>query len=104
VQYRRVPAAELRKVFRDSGIEKQVLEGKLLHRVEANGHPSPPLADEPICTRSQIVVYFDANKQKVCKIHRYLRKDGTLGASGLPDPKLVRVSDDLTYLLRESDP
>jgi hypothetical protein len=27
--------------------------------------------------------------RKVAMVHRYLRMDGTLGASGMPDPKKV---------------
>ncbi len=45
------------------------------------------MAGEPVCTRSQLVTYFDADGERVAIVHQYLRQDGTLGASGLPDPK-----------------
>ncbi len=40
-----------------------------------------------MCTRSQLITYFDADGRRVAIVHQYLRRDGTLGASGLPDPK-----------------
>ena len=42
--------------------------------------------------RSQVVSYFDrAVRVAIC--HRYVLPDGTLGASGRPDPKWLRVGD-----------
>lgn len=41
---------------------------------------------------SQRVEYWEADQGalvKVAVVHRYLRPDGTLGASGKPDPKRV---------------
>lgn len=53
-------------------------------------HPSPPAASEPFCTWSQEVSYIDpTTNEEVARAHRYLRPDGTIGASGLPDPKRV---------------
>lgn len=44
----------------------------------------------PAGTRSQILHYYTPDlKSKVAIVHRYLRPDGTLGASGMPDPKQV---------------
>ena len=44
----------------------------------------------PPGTRSQIIRYFKG-RQWVLEVHQYLRPDGTLGASGLPDPKRLRM-------------
>jgi hypothetical protein len=49
-------------------------------------HPARPKAKEPFCTRSQIISYV-AGGVEIARAHRYLRPDGTLGASGKPDPK-----------------
>ena len=52
-------------------------------------HPSPPRADEPICTRSQIIAYLDAEGRRVAVVHQFVRQDGSIGASGRPDPKML---------------
>jgi hypothetical protein len=60
--------------------------------MESDGTPSPDVP-EPPGTRSQIVSYWEVvggNLQKVALAHRYMRPDGSLGASGFPDPKQVR--------------
>ena len=41
----------------------------------------------PPCTLSQIVKYLDASGRPVAVVHQYLLANGTLGASGRPDPK-----------------
>jgi len=61
-------------------------------------HPSPPLAGEPVCTHSQIVSYRNAADQEVARVHQYLRRDGTIGLSGLPDPKWLLV-DGILYMV-----
>lgn len=63
-----------------------------------DNHPSPPLADEPICTKSQILGYFDQNGKEVARAHQYLRTDGAIGAKGKPDPKRV-LHDGVIYYL-----
>ena len=74
-------------MFNQGGYERRVAEGELVARVLANGHPTPPRAPEPICTRSQMVGYFDVRNRKIAEVHQYVRPDGTIGASGRPDPK-----------------
>ena len=63
------------------------LSGEPTTEVRRDRHPSQPRAGEPVCTRSQLVTYVDVQGQRVAIVHQYLRQDGTLGASGLPDPK-----------------
>ncbi len=67
------------------------MAGALLEVVTSEGTPRPE-AKEPPGTRSQRVEYWEPAEGRLCKvatIHRYLRPDGTLGASGKPDPKRV---------------
>lgn len=61
--------------------------GTLTIQLKADKHPSAPAASEPFCTRSQAVGYFDAEGRQIAVVHQYLRQDGSLGASGRPDPK-----------------
>ncbi len=66
----------------------------------ANNHPSSPRAKEPICTRSQYIIYVNNKGQKVAGVHQYLRPNGKLGASGRPDPKELFVNG-ILYLLEK---
>lgn len=59
-------------------------------------HSSPrTLADgEPVA--SQTVAYLDHLGTKVAVVHQYIRPDGSVAASGLPDPKDL-VVDGMEY-------
>jgi hypothetical protein len=89
----RVTQEELRRLFNEHYLDR-INAGEIQVRVlrGAERHPSPILADEPYCTRSQEISYIDpGTNEEVARAHRYLRPDGTIGASGLPDPKRVSV-------------
>lgn len=77
----------LRRMFNKGRYWQRAQSGALRQRIRRNGHPSPPLAPEPVCTRSQTVSYLDNSGREVALVHQYVRSDGTLGASGKPDPK-----------------
>jgi len=59
-------------------------------------HRSPET--EPICTSSQVVIYWDSQGNPVAMVHQYLRPDGTIGGSGKPDPKWIVVDDKVLAL------
>lgn len=80
---------ELRQRFAAAAVLERVQKGELRAKVRKERHPSPPAAPVPFCTRSQVLQYLDASGALVAVTHRYLRPDGTLGASGLEDPKLL---------------
>ncbi len=75
----------------------------MVARLKKNGHPSPAPAREPFCTRSQILEYFDTAGTKLAIVHRYLRPDGRIGASGRPDPKVFLDGDTLYVLVPDLD-
>jgi len=84
----RVNVTELRKRFNLGRYwERTQAGGDITAVVEHERHPSLPLANEPFCTRSQEVSYYDKDGNEVARVHQYLRKDGTIGLSGKPDPK-----------------
>jgi len=77
-------------------------------------HPSNNQANEPFCTRSQAidVEHIDGHCRTV--VHLYKRTDGTIGASGRPDPfsffelhgelfKLTRLQEDSARIEEGSD-
>ncbi|MDP2674350.1 MAG: hypothetical protein Q8Q00_05525 [Dehalococcoidia bacterium] len=49
-------------------------------------------------TRSQVLRYLDAEGQWLVEVHQYLRPDGTLGGSGTPDPKRLRLEDKIVVV------
>jgi hypothetical protein len=86
----RVTFSELRDVF-NTHVLPQIRRSELLEVIASEGTPNPA-AEEPPGTRSQRVEYWGTDGGRLVKvavIHRYLRPDGSLGASGLPDPKRV---------------
>lgn len=85
----------LRELFNSEGILERVQRGNIVEVVTRSSHPASPVAGEPFCTRSQTVEYYDAEWDFVAMAHRYLRKDGTIGLSGRPDPKKVVVEGQL---------
>ena len=90
----RVTQEELRRLFNEHYLDR-IASGQI-HIIVLRGaerHPSPMLAREPYCTRSQEISYIDpVTNEEVARAHRYLRPDATIGASGLPDPKRVSIN------------
>ena len=87
--YQKATSSEMIHLFSEARIEERARSGELTFQITYNEHPSPPLAGEPICTRSQLLEYYDRQGEKVALIHRYLRPDNTIGLSGKHDPKEV---------------
>ena len=86
---RSVSPTELRRRFNDGDYWPRAEAGEYRQEVARDGHPSLERSGEPYCTRSQIIDDLDRDGQKIAKVHRYLRPDGTLGGSGRPDPKAL---------------
>lgn len=82
-------SAELCRLFNEGRYLERAEAGEFHQMIRRSGHPAPPMAEEPHCTRSQIIAYYDAAGQRVAKVHRYLRPDGSIGLSGKVDPKCL---------------
>jgi hypothetical protein len=81
---------ELRRIF-NNHVLPRIHRRELLEILESEGTPNPKIG-EPAGTLSQRLTYWQSggdDLEKVCFVHRYLRPDGTIGQSGLPDPKMV---------------
>ena len=76
----------LLQLFKDLGYERAILEKRARAGTPYKDIPGPN--HEPPGTRSQSVPYFLMGV-KIAVCHQYLRSDGSFGASGLPDPKLL---------------
>jgi hypothetical protein len=84
-----VSPAWLCDLFEEKNLWLRSMTGDL-HTVKiADGHPAPSQSKEPYCTRSQRLAYVDAAGHAVAHVHQYVRPNGSLGASGKPDPKLI---------------
>lgn len=95
----RVDAWEMRKLFNSSGYYEMAKSGELEANVTRNSHPPYILAPVPFCTWSQTISYRrSSDGQEMARVHQYYRPDGTLGASGLPDPKRLVIGN-ITYRL-----
>jgi len=89
--------AELRALFNQHILPK-IQRGELSARVIRESHPSPERAVMPWCTRSQFIRYVDAHHNEVARCHQYRLPDGSIGASGIPDPKSISLNGVL-YML-----
>jgi hypothetical protein len=66
----RVSADRLRAMFNEGRYYEHLLEGELVAEVGYNRHPCPPRVNEPYCTRSQLVHYYDLQQgRKVASVH-----------------------------------
>lgn len=98
---KRVDETELRRRFNDGTYEQRVASGVLRADITGKSHVRQDgLPDNcSYCTNSLEHTYIDVQTNQVVAItHRYVRPDGTIGASGKPDPKLL-VEGDIEYHL-----
>lgn len=84
---KRIPVADLRKLFDYSNYWKRVLNGELQKTVLSVHQPSSK--NEPAGTESQIISIRDTRGFELARVHAYIRPDGSIGASGKVDPKIV---------------
>jgi hypothetical protein len=89
-----VSASEIRTIFRDGRFEDLVAYGVLSEKLIWEG-PASIQANQSPGTKSQIVAYVDEHGKQAALVHQYVKPDGTLGASGKPDPKKVLVNGTL---------
>ena len=92
----RVSSETIRRFFNTSQHHVRIANREYDEVITRNTHLSREKAtekDEPYCTHSQYVQYYDPNGAWMVGMHRYLRPDGRLGASGREDPKRVRLEN-----------
>jgi hypothetical protein len=101
---KRVPAEVLRHLFNHGNYWARAKAGDLSQHLLRERHPALPLAPVPYFTKSQLIAYWDAGGQEVARVHQYLLPDGTIGASGMPDPKRLLHEGTLYRLERQKAP
>jgi hypothetical protein len=77
----------MQKRFNDGRYWERTQTGEFTVVILEDRHPSLTAANEPFCTFSQMLSYRDTTNNEVARVHQYLRPDGSIGASGRPDPK-----------------
>ncbi len=93
----------MRRRFNEGRYWERVVSGELRTEEWDSRHPALTLANEPYCTRSLMLAYFDQDGNEVARVHQYLRPDGTIGASGRPDPKRLLDGGILYRLVKARD-
>lgn len=90
-----MPAADIRRIFNEEEYYERVQRNEILATIESS-RPAQPAAGQPAGTLSQTAWYFDAKTlERLAFVHQYLRPDGTLGASGRPDPKRLLLENEI---------
>ena len=97
---KRIEPTEMQKMFNEGGYWEKAKSGEFTMVTLEHRHPALTAANEPHCTYSQMISYRDASGNEAARVHQYLRPDGTVGASGKPDPKRL-YSDGCLYRLQK---
>lgn len=86
-----VCAGIIRQFFNELKIWEQAKHGTLRMCTAVDVPQKRPLIGEPCDLRKQIVYYIDIYGETVAVVHQIVRPDGSIAASGLPDPKFLRI-------------
>lgn len=86
-QVKRIPVADLRQLFDYANYWERASRGEF-HKVVIGKH-EPDSKNEPPGTESQIISLRRLDDFEIARVHAYIRPDGSIGASGKPDPKVV---------------
>lgn len=84
--FERISVDEMRQKFNGSGYWENVKSGNwTAHILESR--ISDALIQETVGITSVMLSYRDENGNEMARVHQYQRPDGSLAASGRPDPK-----------------
>ena len=87
-----VSPENIREMFNDGQYAAMIASGRLVATLLRHRHlQHPEQKNEPYCTHAQMIRYSTQNGQWVVEVFQYLRPDGSIGASGRPDPKRLRI-------------
>ena len=92
----RVSGPRIAEIFNTSQHATSIANGEYRVEVTTDKVIRDETADDkkfPRGTRSQYLRYFDSDNNWVVGMHQYLQPDGTIGASGRPDPKHVVIGN-----------
>ena len=88
----------MRRRFNRGKYYERMLEGKLTEVINSSNTPSFVSENVPLGSISQGFSYFDG-KQELVRGQQFIKPDGTIGASGKPDPHRI-FEDGIWYRTR----
>jgi hypothetical protein len=96
---KRVTSEEMCKRFNQGGYWDKAKSGELtVHSLESN--ISTLLTQESVQIISESLSYRDHQGNEIARVHQFRRPDGTLAASGKPDPKRL-LENGILYRLEK---
>jgi hypothetical protein len=97
---KRISVEEMRKRFNEGGYWENVQNGKWT-AYPLESRISDALEKETVQITSVMLSYRNENGDEMARVHQYVRPDGSIAASGRPDPKRL-VQDGILYRLIKS--
>lgn len=96
-----VSAVSIRAAFNASDYSSAIARGELRPELLHDSHLRDPYArGQPLCTRSQVIRYYDAEGHIVVELHQCLQRNNVLG--GRPDPKRLLVGTCMLVFHRDA--
>jgi hypothetical protein len=96
----RVSAKTIQKLFNEGKYWERAQQGEFkIDVIESN--PAPKQSHQRPGAKSELIGYFHPAEGLIAEVHQYTNPDGTLGASGKPDPKALRIGD-ILYIFDKS--
>ena len=99
-EIKRVTSVEMCKRFNEGGYWDKVKSGELTAHLLAS-NVSVMLTHETVEITSMMLSYRDQAGNEIARVHQFVRPDGSLAASGLPDPKRLLENGILYRLERK---
>lgn len=100
---KRITVNEMRQRFNDGGYWDKIKSGQwTTYTLESR--ISDALPQETVQITSVMLSYRDANGDEMARVHQYVRPDGTLAASGKPDPKRLVQHGILYRIIKSPQP
>src|SRR5690242_3554705 len=101
----RIDKWEMRRRFNCGGYHKRALKGEftvLPYKPRKRPQLASSTSGQVPGTLSGMIEFRDHNNRTIAKLHRFVRPDGTVGASGLPDPKVLFENGTLFHCYPDS--
>jgi hypothetical protein len=96
---KRIAEKAIRKLFNDGDFWARALRGEF-KTLTLQSYPAPREAHQRPGAKSEVIEYRDLNG-RVALVFQYTNPDGSLGASGKPDPKALLI-DNTIYIADKS--
>ena len=97
---KRVTSEEMCKRFNEGGYWDRTKTGELTV-VLMESNVSTLLTQETVEITSQMLSYRDHDDNEIVRVHQFVRPDGSLAASGMPDPKRLLEGGVLYRLMKK---